>query len=514
MSKNLALRSAEPGDDRTADAGHAPGTSHAHETAAATPGVSLKSLAARGALWTGMGYGGAQVLRFGGNLILTRILFEEAFGLMMLVNTFLQGLQLFSDIGIGPSIIQSSRGDDRRFLDTAWTMQVVRGFALFALATLAATPIAAFYGQPALATLLPVAAVAMVLAGLNSTKLFTQNRKLAMGRLTLVEVASQLVGLVVMITWALIERSVWAIVAGGVAVAFTKMVASHVALPGVSNRPCWDRSAARAVFGFGKWIFLSTVLTFLAGQSDRLIFGKLVPLGLLGVYAVAVMVATMPPMAIGHGALSIAFPIYSRVLNAGKDIVPIFRRVRWATLVGGGWMLSGLIAGGPAAIALLYDPRYVEAGWIVRTLSIGGWFFVLEASNGAALLALGRANWVAAANGGKLVGLLILIPLGYALGGFPGAVLGFAAAELFKYAVSAWAAVRAQLPGRRQDILMTLAVAISSCAGAFAAHTAAAAGRSAALQAALVFTVVTVVWIPFGLDVLRRYRAVGAREAR
>jgi O-antigen/teichoic acid export membrane protein len=120
MSDELALRAdAERGSQRTA--GAAP--------ASAQP---LRTLAARGAVWTVAGYGGGQALRFLGNLILTRLLFGEAFGLMALVNVFLQGLQLFSDDGIGPSILPHARGADRRFLDTAWTMQVVRGFVLFA----------------------------------------------------------------------------------------------------------------------------------------------------------------------------------------------------------------------------------------------------------------------------------------------------------------------------------------------------------------------------------------------
>lgn len=502
MSEELALRPDAPGRDGERDAVRRE-TAHGapHE-----PARPLRAIAARGAAWTVAGYGGGQALRFVGNLILTRMLFGEAFGLMALVNVFLQGLQLFSDIGIGPSIIQHARGADRRFLDTAWTMQVARGVVLFALALVAAPAVAAFYGEPLLASVLPVSAVAVVLSGLWSTKLFTQSRELALGRLTAVELGSQAAGFVAMIAWALVDRSVWALVAGGIAVALAKAVLSHVVLPGDGNRLTWDAASAREVFGFGKWIFLSTVLTFLVGQSDRLVFGKLIPLELLGVYSIAVMVATMPTMALGHAALSLVFPLYSRVHNAGGDLVPIFRRVRQAMLVLGGWMLAGLVAGGPAIVALLYDPRYAEAGWIVRFLSMGAWFFVLEATNGAALLALGRADRVAASNGGKLVGMIALIPLGYLWGGFPGAVLGFAASEVLKYVVSAHAASRAGLPGRRQDLVLTVAVAASAAAGGFAAHAARTAGHPALLQAVLVFAIVTACWVPFGIDLWRRYR--------
>jgi hypothetical protein len=83
-------------------------------------GSSLKKKAIRGTAWTLFGYGGSQALRLVSNLILTRLLVPEVFGLMALVQTFQAGLTLFSDIGIAPSIIQNKRGEDPTFLNTAW----------------------------------------------------------------------------------------------------------------------------------------------------------------------------------------------------------------------------------------------------------------------------------------------------------------------------------------------------------------------------------------------------------
>src|SRR5688572_26141625 len=92
---------------------------------------SLKSLAIRGSVWTIAGYSGSQTLRLVGNVIMAHLLFPGAFGLMLLVNIFLQGLRMFSDIGINPSIIRSKRGGEPVFLHTAWTIQVMRGGALW-----------------------------------------------------------------------------------------------------------------------------------------------------------------------------------------------------------------------------------------------------------------------------------------------------------------------------------------------------------------------------------------------
>ena len=54
----------------------------------------------------------------------------EAFGIMALVNVLIQGLTMFSDVGIEPAIVQHRRGDEPRFYNTAWTVQILRGFVL------------------------------------------------------------------------------------------------------------------------------------------------------------------------------------------------------------------------------------------------------------------------------------------------------------------------------------------------------------------------------------------------
>ena len=53
-----------------------------------------------------LAFGGGNVLRLLSNLLLTRLLFPEVFGLMAIVQVFLGGLQMFSDIGLKTSIIQ------------------------------------------------------------------------------------------------------------------------------------------------------------------------------------------------------------------------------------------------------------------------------------------------------------------------------------------------------------------------------------------------------------------------
>ena len=138
---------------------------------------SLKQKAIKGTIWTVAGYGGSQFLRLVANLILTRLLVPELFGLMALANTFITGLALFSDVGIQPSIVRSPRGEEAEFLNTAWTIQVIRGCVLWIGCLVIAFPVSRFYEEPKLLWLIPIIGFnSCFLAGFKSTSLATLSR--------------------------------------------------------------------------------------------------------------------------------------------------------------------------------------------------------------------------------------------------------------------------------------------------------------------------------------------------
>jgi O-antigen/teichoic acid export membrane protein len=205
-------------------------------------------------------------------------------------------------------------------------------------------------------------------------------------------------------------------------------------------------------------------------QSDRLIFGKLIPIGLLGVYSVAVTWATLPISVVGGVLSAVLFPLLSRLHQSGTDFSQAYLKARrpWAIL--GGWASAGLIAGGPTLIRLLYDARATSAGWVIQILAAGTWLLVLETSNGIALLALGHPKWVAAGNAAKLVGMLILIPIGYSRYSFPGAVAGFATSEILRYATSVVGSRRYKVACLSQDLGLTMLTIGTSAIGLLTAR--------------------------------------------
>jgi O-antigen/teichoic acid export membrane protein len=403
----------------------------------AAPAPGLRSLAVRGSAWVMASYAAGQLLRLGSNIILAHLLFPEAFALAGLVAVFLQGLEMFSDLGIGTAIVQNKRGDERAFLNTAWTMQVVRGVALWLVACAIAWPMSVLY-YPQLIELLPVGALAVIFAGFNSTALYSAMRAMAFGRVAAVELGTQLTAIVVMIALAWVYPSVWALVIGGLTGAAAKMVLTHTVLVGPRPWLGWEPQAARDLWAFGRWIFISTAATFAALSADRLLLGKLTTADVLGVYMLAFALAMAPMQVSTRLIQSVMYSALSRVhrtdpVTLAAKFAAARRVLLWVAAVATGAVV--LLA--EPFFGLLYDARYAAAGGMAQLIAIAAWFTILQRSGDRLLQAMGCTFPLAAAN---MCNLLVTVPsalLGFALAGIEGFVLGYAAGAAAGYLVIA-----------------------------------------------------------------------------
>lgn len=394
---------------------------------------SLRELVVKSTIWTFVGYGISQGLRLGSNLILTRLFIPEIFGLSAFINVFIIGLNMFSDLGIGPSIIQNKRGDDPIFLNTAWTIQVLRGGALWLCACLGAWPFARFYGEPQLCWLIPVSGLTALIAGFDSTGIFTVTRRLKLKRLTFIEIGTQMVAIVVIIVWALVTPTIWAIVAGGLVRAFSKMLASHVWLSDVTHKFTWDKESARSLAKFGRWIFLSSLLGFLTLHIDKLVLGKFLSLKELGLYSIASMIAMSTRQLFSRVGHKVLLPLFSKL----KELPPselrkkvLKLRVRLIPMYLPPLFI--LVIFGQDIITLLLDPRYQEAGWILQTLSVG-MIILLGTALGPIVLAFGDSYLALKLEAVQVFFLLASMAIGGFLLGTRGVIIGVACSPIFYY---------------------------------------------------------------------------------
>ncbi|MET4129015.1 oligosaccharide flippase family protein [Roseovarius sp. MBR-6] len=406
-------------------------------------GTGLLPRILRSSALTVLGFGGAQFLRLASNLILARLLFPEAFGIMAIVSVVVQGLMLFSDVGITPAIMQSKRGDDRAFLDTAWTIQALRGGLLFAVACALAWPLAQFYAEPLLAKILPVAGLSLLITGFNPTAIETAKRHLQWGRLTVIDFTVQIAGIALAVTLAWWWQSVWALVVSGVASSVLALGLYHLALPDPRNRPRIERTALRELVQFGKWIFLSTICGFVFIQSDKIILGKALSFEVLGIYNIGFYLASFPMLLGQMFTQRLLIPIY-RELPPGESAENFakLRRMRFLVTTGLIGLTAALAFPGVWLVEMLYDDRYTMAGAVVVVMAAMQIPQIIVMTYDQAAPAAGDTRsyfLLRLAMAGSMVTMLLL---GLHLGGLLGALLGYGASSLLAYPVAVWLARR------------------------------------------------------------------------
>lgn len=394
---------------------------------APTAPKNLKGLVVTGAMWTAVAFVVSQGLRFGGNVVLTHLLSPAAFGLMALIGVVLNGISLFSDVGIGPAVVRSDRGDDPVFLNTAWTMQALRGTGIFLVAAASAWPFAYFYEQPELAYLIPVAALNSLLAGFWSIKFILLERELRVREKYQIDILSQVASLVATIAFALVWPSVWALVFGGL-VASTFMLIQGLRLDGIRDRFHWDKEVVRSLVTFGRWIFVSTAFTFMGNHLDRLILARYFTMEMLGIFGIAAALADLPERFFVTLAYKVVLPAISRLLHLPRpELRAKLARASRLPLLGFSAITAVLVAFGDLPILWIYDARYKGAAWIFPILILGTWTKALTFASEPLLIAAGKTSYQAAANAVRLLMNVVAIPLGFMLYGVPGAVVAVAA---------------------------------------------------------------------------------------
>lgn len=373
----------------------------------------------RASLWTFGGHVATQLLRLISNLIMTRLLLPHVFGVMSIVNVLLTGLNLVSDLGLGQGVIQNRRGADAAYLNTAWTVQILRGALIWVGALLIAAALALLdhysllppstaYSDPRLPALVAGISINGLLGGLISTKVASANRNLALGRLVQIDIYSQSVAIVVMVIWAHFNATAWALVAGAIISSITRLGLSHAILPGESNRLHWDRAAFREIFGFGKWIFLTSILGFLAANGDRVILGGLIDASSLGVYVIAAFMITATLQIFSKITNNVAFPALSEVARERPDkLCQTYYKFRVPLDVSSLFATGFLFSAGAAVVRVLYNSRYQQAGHMLEILSIS-LFEVRYSLVGTCMMALGKPRLLGPVLAVQLIALLAI----------------------------------------------------------------------------------------------------------
>jgi O-antigen/teichoic acid export membrane protein len=395
-----------------------------------------------GAIIEMAGFGSGQLIRLVANVVLTRLLFPEAFGLMSMMTVVLVGLTMLSDVGISQAVIRSPHGDDPRFLRTAWTMLVLRGIGLWLTASVLAWPLSRFFSEPQLLWILPVGSLVTVLQGFSSTRLFLMRRQVRSAPVVGLDLGSQVLAILITVLGARAGLGVAARVIGNLTSAAVRAAASHL-LPGTHRDGFGiDPVARRQILDFGRWIFAASALTFLANRGDVFLLGRFIGAAGLGIYNLALALAEIPD-AIGQRVIAgVLYPAFCRGHREHPADMPrTYYRTRLAFDAVVHTALGGLAGLAPWLIDLLYDDRYQAAKAMLPVLALRMALVLMAQPCESYLTSLGLSRFGFRRHLFVVATMLPAMPLGHWLGGTMGLLWASTLARISGL-VALWPAAR------------------------------------------------------------------------
>jgi O-antigen/teichoic acid export membrane protein len=415
----------------------APEQPREHSDGSPKPKSTFRQRILNAAGWSMLGYILTQVLRIASNLILTRLLVPEMFGVMAVATLVQVAVTMLSDLGLRPAAIQSAMGESQTYLDTAWTLQAIHGCLVWLACVLIAFgmegarlagwfPISSVYAAPELPWIIISTSFAMVIMGLQSTKVILAYRRIDLARLTSIEIVNQLVSLAVAVALAYYTRSIWAFVASTLASSAVFTILSHTYLQGGRNRFHFNHEAAYDLVRFGRWVMLSSIFSVLAANGDRLLLASWVSPVTLGIYVLAFSLVAMFDGAGNRLFYTVAMPALSKMFNEDRnrlrDTYYKFRLIFDAIFVSAA---GAIYAGGRTIIETLYDARYFDATHIIEVFS-----FSLLVSRytivSSVFLATGEPRNLSLLNLIRTLSIFSTVPLSHYFFGFEGAVWAIA----------------------------------------------------------------------------------------
>jgi O-antigen/teichoic acid export membrane protein len=334
----------------------------------------------RGLKFTAAGQMMTNGIRFASNLILTRLLAPEYFGVMAIAMLVSYAAAMLCDVGLRSAIITEKRAEERRFRDTVWSLMTIRalvyvtllfGFSLvidYLVAQGLLSPTST-YADPRLKVALMLTAAAGSIAMMESVEVLYHERQMHFGTILRIDLIRQVLNTAITITWAWLAPSIVALLAGSIIANLCVTTGTYVWLAKRGPRFIWSLSVAMSLMERAKWLWVSAILTFSMNIFDRLFLARHFDAKLIGLHSIALLYSTIVIDLVTKFNYSVVYPMLSKARHDGetelwKAYYTALQVIVKIALPAGFFFLTF----GDKLIELLYDSRYNDAGPLLRTL--------------------------------------------------------------------------------------------------------------------------------------------------
>ena len=272
----------------------------------------LKNKIAQGGALVSMGNGLDHLLRFIRNMILTRLLLPDVLGVMAIVLATQAAFDSFADIGLKQVIIQNKNGEEKDFLNGAWLFSIVRALLLYTIAFIFTPTIAQFYENPDLNQLIRIAFLSVILKGTLSPMLYVAIKRFRFHKLLIVQNGGGILGVITTVILVYMFQNIWALVIGFTMESVYMFILSYIVCPFLPSHK-FKKESINAILKFALGMLGLPILTFIFLRADVFVLGKMIDKSNLGLYIMAVTLASTSMQFFTTLISQVGMPAFSKI---------------------------------------------------------------------------------------------------------------------------------------------------------------------------------------------------------
>ncbi len=401
--------------------------------------TSLRQRTVHSLAWQVLGTGGQRVVQFLGLAAIARLMVDakDDIGLFGIVLAGIASIEALTAFTGEQSQIHSRRGGERAFLDTVFTVRLIRGIAVALILAALAPAFAWFFAKPEhqdrywLTGLFLALSVNGLGEAIQSPARAARMKELDFRRVAIGDLGAALFGTALQVALVYAWRDVWALLVGQLAATLLRSIASYIVAP-YRPRLAIDRPALKELMRYTLGGAGTPFLLMMIMQAPALVLGKLYPEALFAIYAYCDRLSKLPEELCLRVLAPVAIPAYAKLHGEPERLAGAWlKAIRGILLLGVPGTVTLFWIGNDLP-AVAFGKDFGSVDWLFPMLAIRGGIAGTNSVIGPLFWAIGEPQKDRTV---QLVRMILLYALGIPMAIRFGAS-GFAVSAAFAVAVA------------------------------------------------------------------------------
>ena len=337
---------------------------------------------------------GASVLRVAIQItilpIIGRLLGPHAYGEIALVSPFIIFAMVIAESGLGACIVRAERLS-KELQGTVFCFSTFVSLLIITIFAILAYPLGLILGEPTFPYLLMGMSSILLLAAfiIVPAALLLRNKEYSW--IALSDVVATMGGVLTVVICITLNFGVWSLVTQQIVFWLCKV---GVVVFGSKYRPyfIFHWAIIKENIRFGSNLTASSVFAFIAKNIDNILIGTFMGSEILGYYALAFQIASLPQMVLSGSVYFTIFSETSEAHRSGKVNANQFLRTLKGILLISSPIIVGLAITAPLSVPLLLGDKWIPVIKLIILLMPFGFCQTFGAAIVGVIIGLGRAD--------------------------------------------------------------------------------------------------------------------------